>query len=257
MFKMLSGTEGVEIHHEYVHTHVQKIAVLYYMRRLTKEQAQQALSSLHASAIHYASDPLWIDSSHKLSWLVEPLIEMFPNARFLNVVRDGRKVVGSFFVKLSDEIYRDDAMEVLDRWLVDPTLPIPPPEKKYWWNIPQSGQPFYKEFANFNRFERICYHWQECNRFVLDTLQVVPADQKMTVKLEELTRDEAALRRVMQFLTIPYSESFFEFLQTPHHVLFPMDVQLTAEQRAQFNEICQPMMQQLGYSQSEAYKVVY
>lgn len=41
IYKLLSGTEGIEIYHEYVCTHIQQYAALYYMRLISKEEVKQ------------------------------------------------------------------------------------------------------------------------------------------------------------------------------------------------------------------------
>ena len=262
IFKLLSGIDGIEIHHEYVCTHIQPVAAEYFMRLKSREEAKREIRELHGAAIHYTRAAYWIDCSNKLSWLIEPLYELFPNARFIHLTRDGRKVTGSFFHKLAPEIYDDASVDVMLRWLacrksaVPP--PKPPPEKKYWWNIPQPGQPFHEEFPAFDQFQRICYHWREVVRVIGESLALVPAAQQLTIGLESLTSDRQALRDFLAFLGIPYAEHFYEFLQRPQNVFFPMDFKLTAEQVEQFNAITGDTMERLGYDKSSPiYEVKY
>ena len=93
--------------------------------------------------------------------------------KFIHLVRDGRKVVSSYFHKLGDECYDDKSVAVLQAWLDDPVLnPMPPPEKKYWWNIPKPGTPLSKVFRRYDQFQRICFHWAEVNRFILARLKI-------------------------------------------------------------------------------------
>jgi len=258
MFKMLSGVPGVEIYHEFVCTHVQKLACLYFMNKISHEAAKQELMTLHGAGIHYSEADLWIDSSNKLSWLIQPLAELFPKAKFLNIVRDGRKVAGSFFYKLAAEIYDDRSTAALTQWLADPSaVPVPPPEKKYWWNIPQPGQPFHDAFPGYSQFERICYHWQECNRVVRDGLAPLPDAQKLTVRLEDITKDPEILAQMIRFIGLDYQDDYFDYLQTPQNVFFPMDFKIAGPQLAAFEAICTPMMRELGYDGTELYDVKY
>jgi hypothetical protein len=258
IFKLLSGTSNIEIYHEFVCTHIQKDAAMYFMNLIDKKEIVRRISELHGSAIYYSSCQFWVDCSNKLSWVIEPLIEMFPNARFVNLVRDGRKVAGSFFHKLSDEMYDDFSTNIMIEWLSHPdSLPIPPPEKKYWWNIPRMGQPFYEEFPKFNQFQRACYQWQEANRVILESLKIVPSEQQMTVKLEELISKREVLAKFLLFFSLEYDEHFYEFLQTPQNVIFPMDFALSGEQLEQFNDIASDMMERLGYAGTDEYTVKY
>jgi len=77
------------------------------------------------------------------------------------------------------------------------------------------------------------------------------------VRLEDLTSDREVLRHFLAFCDVPYDEHFFELLQTPQNVIFPMDFPLTAEEREQFEAIAGDMMERLGYAGREEYAVVY
>lgn len=258
MYRMLCGTYGVDIHHEYICTHVQKLAALYYMGFVDKVEAKRKLKELHGSAIEYSRKDIWIDSSNKLSWLIEPLNELFPRAKFLMIVRDGRKVVSSFYYKLRNEMYDDENTKVMQTWLENQEkLPIPPPEKKYWWNVPQSTQRYHNEFKSFNRLQKIAYHWDECNRFVLECFKNLKENQKMIVRLEDVISNEFELEKTIEFLGIEYDTIFFKYVKTPRNVFFPLDFQLTPKQNEQFDAICSEMMEKLGYKDKDTYVVKY
>jgi hypothetical protein len=212
----------------------------------------------HAAAVHYSQAAYWVDCSNKLSWIIEPLLEVFPRARFIHLTRDGRKVAGSFFNKLAPEVYDDESVAALMAWLKDPRLPEPPPEKKYWWNVPQPGQPFHAEFPSFDQFQRICYHWREVGRVIGESFTSVPESQRLTIKLEDITADRAALTRLLSMVGLEFREPLFEALQTPQNVFFPMDFMLTGEQLAQFKAIAGDTMSALGYDvDSPMYEVKY
>ncbi len=258
LYKMLAGTAGVEIHHEYDCTNIQKMAALHYMGEISTDTLKAFLETVYGAALEYTDATLWIDSSNKASWIIRTLHELYPDARFVLLLRDGRKVVSSFFNKLAAEIYDDSSVSKLSGWLADPggRLP-PPPEKKYWWNIPRPGQPFHDEFPGYNQFQRICYHWVNCNRFVLEQFAGLPPSSWIQVKLEEICQDMASLQVLTDFIGLPFDTSWFEALQTPQNVFFPMDFQLTDHQLTQFRDICEPMMERLGYAGTDSYVVRY
>ena len=130
IFKMLSGTPGVEIHHEYDCTHLQKQAALHYMTQISDAALRQSLQESYGSAIFYSDAATWIDCSNKASWIMHQLHSLLPEARFVVLYRDGRKVVASFFNKLAQEIYDDESVGKLTRWLENPDKqPQPPAEK--------------------------------------------------------------------------------------------------------------------------------
>lgn len=257
-FRMLCGAPGVEIHHEYAVSQVQKLAAMHFMGVVDQEGAVAQLAQLHGAAVHWSQADRWLDSSNKLSWLIGPLARLFPSARFLALVRDGRKVVPSFYYKLREEMYDDQSCQAMMQWLKQSdSLPAPPPEKRYWWNVPKAGQPFHEEFPTFDRFQRVAYHWAESNRVILDSFSRLPAERTRLVRLEDLRHDSALLRETIEFLGVPFDDTFAEYIQTPRNVFFPLDFQLTRQQLKAFDAICAPTMRRLGYDQREVYRVEY
>ncbi|HSA83518.1 MAG TPA: sulfotransferase [Patescibacteria group bacterium] len=258
IYKLLSGLEHVEVYHEYLCTHIQPVAAKYFMGLLSKKAVKEEIMKLHGSSIFYSDAEYWVDSSNKLSWLIEPLYELFPNAKFINITRDGRKVVSSFFHKLAPEIYDDVSVSRMQDWLSNPTkFPEPPPEKKYWWNIPQKGQPFYKDFATFNQLQRIAYHWTEVNRVIGQSLKKIPQKQQFTIKLEDLVSKKAALKTFLKQFEIPFEDQYYDFMQTPQNVFVPMDFSLNDQEMEQFYEIAGGMMIKLGYTSKKVYEMKY
>ncbi len=254
--RLLHGCDQVEPHHEYLNTLIQPLAVQRYMGIISREQAVSGLRDAYSGAFYYSPAPIFLDCSHKLSFIIDDLADAYPGARFLHVTRDGRKVVASFLHKLQDECYDGPSIDVLMGWLADRSLPKPPAEKRYWWNVPQPGQPFAAEFPGLSRFQRICYHWREANRCILESFDKLPG-RTLTLKLEDLKGDGPALRLLLDFFGVPFEKSLAEFLDKPQHVLVPFDFILEPEELEQFNAIAGYMMQLLGYTEAETYKTAY
>lgn len=255
---MLSGISGVESHHEYLCTHIQPVAAKYYMGIIDKIACKKAIMSIHGSAMYYSQARVWIDASNKLSWIIKPLHELYPNAKFIHVVRDGRKVVSSFYHKLAPEMYDDTSVRLLSEWIRNPKkYPEPPPEKKYWWNIPQKGQRWYREFPTFSQFERICYHWVEALRVIEESFRQLPASQTLEVRLEDLVSQKNTLKKFFDFLDIPYEASYHDYLQKPRNVFFPMDFDLTEEQLQKFTSFSNETMKRFGYTSKKIQKMRY
>src|SRR6201996_6095315 len=164
LHKVLSSVDGVEMHHEYMVQIVQPLAVRRYQGLASAEETCAVIAATHKAAAHYSDAAHWGDSSNKLSWLIPDLAALMPDAKFVHLVRDGRKVAGSYFRKLGDECYDDRSTQVFQAFL-DGKAPVPPPEKKYWWPIPQDPA-----FAAFSQFERIAWHWAEINRVIAQSL---------------------------------------------------------------------------------------
>jgi hypothetical protein len=248
IYKLLSGIPDIEAYHEYCCTHIQPAAAKYSMGLLTKNGIQSEIRKLHGAAVYYSPLPYWVDCSNKLSWIIEPLYELFPDAVFIHVVRDGRKVVSSFFHKLKTEMYDDESVGILRNWMENPKkYPEPPPEKKYWWNLPPE---------QYSRFERICYHWAEINRTIAGSFRKIPRKNSWTVKLEDLTQKKAVLKKFLSYFAVPWDEEYYEFVRTPQGVFFPMDLKMTENEQRMFDRICGQTMKKLGYT-GKLYDVQY
>lgn len=243
--RLLNTYDGVEVHHEYAVQYIQPTAVKYYHGLISIKDVIDVLWQTHGAAFYYTESKIWGDCSNKLSWIVPALSWMFPQAKWIQVVRDGRKVVSSFYNKLGDECYADEDHELLSGWIDNPAILAPPPEKKYWWNVaPFDGQ-----------FERICWHWKSIHETIEADFEDV--DNKMTVRLEDLVADSYVLAQVLKFLDLEYSPEKFQMLQRPHNVHTPKDTMLTEDQLSKFWSICSNTMEFYGYDQDDEYEMSY
>jgi putative sulfotransferase len=256
LHKALSAVPGVEMHHEYAVQITQPLAVKRYLAAVDAAETRKILDETFGAAVRHARGTHWGDSSNKLSWLVPDLAALFPDARFVHLVRDGRKVASSYFHKLGDETYDDRSNAALQAW-ADGKGSAPPPEKPYWWPVPRRDDPMADAFRRFDQFERICWHWAEINHVALAALADLPRDRTLFVKLEELVQSPARVRELFDFLRIPYSEERFAVFARPHNVNKPEDKLLDTRQRAQFEAIAAPMMATLGYAGQPEYAVAY
>jgi len=258
LHKALSVEPGVEMHHEYMVQITQKLAVRRHLGLAGSEETLKTLAETHAAAARYSEARHWGDSSNKLSWLIPELAEVLPTAKFVHLVRDGRKVAGSYFRKLGDECYDDHSTRILQAHYDDPErMPAPPPEKKYWWPVPRRSDPLARTFREFNQFERICWHWAEINRVILEELAQLPAERRMFVRLEDLHTSPRSVKGLYDFLNLPYRDAAFAAFARPHNVNKPEDRLLDAQERVQFDALAGAMMRQLGYGERAEYVVNY
>jgi hypothetical protein len=256
--KALSAAGNIEMHHEYMVHHVQPLGVRRYLGLADRGESLKILDQTHVAAIRCSATLHWGDSSNKLSWLIPDLAELLPAAKFVHLVRDGRKVSSSYFHKLADECYDDRSAALLQAHIDDPArVPAPPPEKKYWWPVPRPEGHLAASFREFSRFERIAWHWSEINAVILDALKTLPADRQLFVRLEDLLVSPLLVRALFDFLNLPYRDEYFAIFARPHNVNRPEDRPLTTVQRAAFERIASPMMDRLGYALRAEYVVNY
>ena len=258
LHKALSAAGNVEMHHEYMVNTVQPLAVRQYLGLISTPNALETLMDCHVSAVRYSDAAFWGDSSNKLSWLIPELAELMPAAQFIHLVRDGRKVVSSYFHKLGDECYDDRSNAILQAHYDDPArVPAPPPEKKYWWPVPRHDNPMAQEFRSFDQFERIAWHWAEINAVALDSLATLAPKRHLFIRLEDLLVSPALVRSMFEFIGLSYRDEHFATFARPYNVNRPEDHPLTEAQRIAFERIASPMMDRLGYAERAEYVVNY
>jgi len=256
LHKALSAKPGVEMHHEYAVQITQPLAVKRYLGLLDEDRTRQMLRETFGAAVHHSRGTHWGDSSNKLSWLIPDLAALFPEARFVHLVRDGRKVASSYFHKLGAENY-DDRSNAAMQAFYDGIGAIPPPEKPYWWPVPRKDDPLAADFRTFDQFQRIAWHWAEVNRVAQDALAALPAGRTLFVRLEDLRESPALVRTLYDFLDLPFADADFAVFARPHNVNRPEDRMLDAVQRARFQVLAGAMMDRLGYGTRAEYAVNY
>lgn len=256
LHKALAAKPGVEMHHEYAVQITQPLAVKRYLGLIGEAECRRTIGETFGAAIHHSLAGVWGDSSNKLSWLIADLAAMFPEARFVHLVRDGRKVAGSYFHKLGAETYDDRSNAALQAFY-DGTGEMPPPEKPYWWPVPRRDDPMAEAFRGFGQFQRICWHWAEINRVILDSLAALPPERTLFERLEDLVQSPSQVRGLMDFLGLDYTHADFAAFARPHNVNRPEDRLLSDLERGQFAAIAAPMMARLGYAARAEYVVNY
>ena len=254
--RILSTQPEIESHHEYLCTNVQRIACLWVMKKIDRNQALLELEEIYLPALTYCSAPIFADSSNKVSWIIELLVELFPESRFIYTVRDGRKVTSSYFHKLNDECYDDRSVDIL-RGFVDNNLLAPPTEKKYYWPLPIRSDPAFDRFYNMDQFGRICWHWGAINRSIINQLQGVRPDRQFFCRLEDLVSNEDVVRRMWKFLDLEYKPEIFLMLQRPHNINKPIDILLTPKQYEMLLAEAKDVIQRFGYDKEEEYSMRY
>tara|TARA_B100000900_G_scaffold399251_1_gene401578 strand:- start:2203 stop:3021 length:819 start_codon:yes stop_codon:yes gene_type:complete len=255
MEKLIKNFNNVEIHHEYLCNIIQPLATRYVMGLADKKKVKEKINQTYANSIGLTKKDFWIDSSNKISWLIEPLIEVFPDAKFIHLIRDGRRVTSSYFNKLNNECYSPECVKILYDAFNDINN-FPPPEKKYWWPIFKiKGKE--SNFMKLSQYEQICVHWNEINNFIEVQLKDLPKSQSMQIRLEDLVSNQKLYEKLIQFIGLSSDQNYFETLKTPHNVNIPKSFILDETQKESFWNISKDTMNKYNYFQKEDYEVIY
>lgn len=255
MEKLIKNFDNVEIHHEYLCNIMQPLATKYVMGLIDKKKVKEVINNTYSASVGLSKKALWIDSSNKISWLIEPLSEVFPDAKFIHLIRDGRRVTSSYFNKLNNECYSPECVKVLFD-AVNGIDQFPPPEKKYWWPIFKfEGQE--SNFVKLSQYEQICVHWNEINNFIENQLKDLCEDQSIQIRLEDLITNRKIYENLIKFIGLSSDGDYFETLKTPHNVNVPKSFSLNQTQKESFWNISKDTMNKYKYFQKEDYEVIY
>ena len=88
--KLLGSYNNIEMHHEYKCNDIQPLAVKYSLQIIDINDTLSILENVYSEAVSKTDKEFWGDSSNKLSWLIPMLDKLFPNAKFIHLIRDPR-----------------------------------------------------------------------------------------------------------------------------------------------------------------------
>ena len=164
-----------------------------------------------------------------IRYQVQAIKQLFPEAKMVLMTRDGRGVVRS--VMGWRQFYG-------------------PRSKGAFALAPLPGDPFELEWPNMNRFERICWGWQDTYELLM---RHIPSTHWLT--LEQSTSDfDYFDRQFTQNVSLSISHELWHQHTTQKsrnatkEYSFPAWDQWTDAQKLAFNRICGPTMRKLGYS---------
>jgi hypothetical protein len=249
---------SITAHHEYLFEPVLRQALLYHLGKSSHAETLEFLRENYLPAIAAGQGSCWVDCSNALPWLVGPLAELLPQARFVFVARHGRRVVSSFYHKFQRDMYADDCVEQLYAYLRD-EAPLPPAHKRFWRPVPLPGSADYEWFSRAPRFDRLCYYWQATTAQALESLTQHAVGRHEVFNFEAILAEPAAFARFLAHFPLPSDgagkvEAFFK---RPVNVAEPKTYALTSEEQDVFARICAPMMTRLSYPLDSDYVVRY
>ncbi len=155
---------------------------------------------------------------------VRALREVFPEAKFFHLVRDGREVVRS----------------IMSRGTFSEQEPIAEMIR------PTEDSPYFSRWEKMSRFAKVCWLWQEDNRLLRITIN-------QTVQLEKIISDYCYFKEnLLDYLKLDISEKVWRRYvrnrrnPSPEYK-FPEYSQWSSEQKEIFWEICGSEMKANGY----------
>jgi len=230
--------------HERKCTEVERLGTLSYYGLVDKETVVQYLR-------HTFSDGD-VHVHNKLSWLMPELVRAFPKAKYVWLVRDGRKVVASYASKLKNEAYIERGVSAQKDMLYsgsrEPSL-----DKGSWYPLPHGFRS--DKFSYRDKLELLSWYWGYANYLVMNS-----DVEKHMVKLESLVSDRSVLNGVVEYACgVCAGKRAYDFVKRPHNIVTREKPQFNMAAENVFYSvlIAKRMMGELGYERSNRYEVEY
>ena len=115
-FKNLKNLENLKVNHEYLFEETLKNSVSYHMKIINEKKILEFIDKKYSLGIKKTKKLFWIDSSNALPWIIKPLKNKFKNARFVFLIRNGKKVVSSFYNKYKNVMYNKKDILMLKKY---------------------------------------------------------------------------------------------------------------------------------------------
>jgi hypothetical protein len=132
-----------------------------------------AADLIRRSRTELASDcGVYGETNNRLSLMTDPLMEAFPRAKLIWLVRDGRDFVASEYQRGAYQQARKPpwAVSKWDRWRLAGD---------------RAGVVTRTQWQSWDPFERICWQWGYVNGLIEASLSQVPADGWQRVRIED------------------------------------------------------------------------
>jgi len=189
------------------------------------------------------------DIAYNNSPFLVPLSVMFPRARFIVIVRDGRSFVRSATVMEGED-------ETPVGW---------PPAEKITTSLedyislgrlqPRRGSPLAEPWLTWGAFEKNVWLWAETNTIILDALDRIEPDRWLLVRFEDFVSDRLrTYSKIRKFLGFEeaLSEEAKAVLMSPvvnasRSYALPAYADWSDLQKEHFHHYAGHVMQRLGY----------
>lgn len=189
MAEMLNKHAEIRAMHE-PHLQLVKLSTDYAAGRIDAETTRTLLRRIYGTA-GYCDRRVYLESDQKLSNLIPLLAELFPQARFIWLVRRASDVVASTTAR--GWFSRRD-LNLNDRENLDHKH-----HYQHELSAAEAGDMSGAEWDALSLFERNCWYWSYWNRCIQSSLAALPKERSFLVRLEEL---EARMPDLLKFLGV-------------------------------------------------------
>jgi acetyltransferase-like isoleucine patch superfamily enzyme len=186
--RVLSEHPDITCHHE-PRTQIIRLATEYAHNVKPVDEIRCELQVIYGNSVYPHGK--YGESDHRF-WNLAPLLnEMFPQAKFIWLIRDGQKVISSWQLRRH---YKINSFSEISEY---------PAGGKVWYYYNLLGNHCGAfsddEWKSMDSFQRNAWYWSYLNRRIQQDLQGIPAERWRMVKLENF---EQALPEIQGFLGV-------------------------------------------------------
>ena len=223
-----------------------KAATRYvYSNQWSQKQATQFFRTTYAwlMRIHMDADLRFAEKTPQISFILPFLAQVFPDAKFVHIIRDGRDVALSLAEK---PWHRSEEKNSMIR---DPDGYLCGPWARFWVETDRA-----EEFEHTNNLHRCVWIWRRHIEEILKASATFPPEQYHVLKYEDLIRAPIPeAQKLLSFLEISDREScnFFETAvanDVRSDSIGRWQTSLSESQLLQIKTEAGNLMNQLGYT---------
>ena len=190
-----------------------------------------------------------IDVSNAGIWCVNDIYNFQNNCKFLMVVRNGYKVVTSFFNKFEKLMYPESQIFQSKQFFRERNFEYPL-DKTFWRPLPEDDT-FFEVYKDNIRFALICWYWSETiNQYEKNASLFLDI-----MRFEDLVSGEK-LHLFIEHLDLPFDNEMHEFFLKPTNIENRTNYKMNKTQKMIFDTICGEQMMKY-YPDLEYYDVKY
>lgn len=186
--RIFENQPEVSARHEPRHQMV-KLSTDYAYGEVSYEELLRQLEGMFLDGTVYDPGLLRIESDQKYFNVIPALAEIFPDARFVWLIRSADAVLSSIVGRA---------------WYAGEQHPVFSKVPRYWHDFRVQGDRVadgpVADWERMSQFEKCCWYWAYVNRTIERDLRLLPESSRFILRLETL---DAQVQELLEFLDLP------------------------------------------------------
>lgn len=192
----LGNHSKIDAYHEPFYNQLRVLSANYLSGKLSKNEVKVFLIILYTYTNFLRNKEVYFESDQKLSPFIEILYELFPNAKFIWLMREPDKFLKSAKARkwYADNDYCEFTEEsvIVKPYLTSDGCRIGNLDILEKFRIE-------KIWNEFNQDDKILWYWDFWNKLIASQMELIPSNQTLLIKLESL--NESA-KEIFEFLGV-------------------------------------------------------